>query len=124
TCPRRWPRFEVLNRRRKPPTVVIPGTERSEGALRNDDGYCLAAERLGVLLGPEPHQQLAADIEHRTLDHRRLREHQRDGLLLVSPSLSLSGSLRNVVPARLSSVSHPLARAQRSTVPRSTPALL
>src|SRR4051812_6330841 len=59
------------------------------GAPRNDDGYYLAAECLGVLLGLESHQELAADIEHRTLDHRRLREHQRDGLLLREPFLVL-----------------------------------
>jgi hypothetical protein len=61
--------------------VVAPGMTRDE--------YCFAAECLGVLLGLESHQQLAADIEHRALDHRRLREHQRDRLLLREPFLVL-----------------------------------
>ena len=42
----------------------------------------------------------------------------------VRPSLSLSGSLRNVVPARLSSVSQPAFFAQPSSFARSMPAVL
>src|SRR5262245_46545752 len=42
----------------------------------------------------------------------------------VSPSLSLSGSARKVVPARLSSVSQPTSRDQPSSRPRSMPAAL
>src|SRR5665213_2496946 len=42
----------------------------------------------------------------------------------VRPSLSLSGSLRKVVPARLSSVSQPAFLAQPSSLARSMPAVL
>src|ERR1041385_8433140 len=39
------------------------------------------------------HNAAAAEIEHRPLDHRRLLEHQRDGLLLVDARLGPVGQL-------------------------------
>ena len=42
----------------------------------------------------------------------------------VRPSLSLSGSLRNVVPALFSSVSQPAFLIQPSSLARSMPAVL
>jgi hypothetical protein len=42
----------------------------------------------------------------------------------VSPSLSASGSLRKVVPARFSNVSQPTAAAHFSSLTRSMPAAL
>src|SRR5690606_32085383 len=52
-----------------------------------------AAQRLGVELRPESHDPPLAEIEHRPLDHRRLRQHQRDRLLLVQPRLVGLGQL-------------------------------
>src|SRR6185437_7627375 len=57
-------------------------------------GYALVApsrERRGVLLRLKPDQELAADHEHRTFDHRRLRDHQGDRLFLGERVLVLLG---------------------------------
>src|SRR5262245_24432118 len=61
-------------------------------------------EGLPVRLRCEAHQELAAAIEHRPLDHRGLRQHQRERLLLVEPVLVLVGELaegrsRNLISA-------------------------
>src|SRR5262249_19678886 len=66
-------------------------------------------EFLLVLLRPEAHVELAADVEHRPPDHRRLRDHQRDRLLLGEPGLVLlrqraeraAGAIDERLPARL-----------------------
>src|SRR5580693_869828 len=53
------------------------------------------------------HELATAESEHRPLDHRRLRQHQRDGLLLVDPDFVLvrqlakghAGAIEQSLPA-------------------------
>src|SRR5579862_931894 len=70
--------------------------------------HSLFRDLLAVKLRLEAdHELAAADIEHRPLDHRRLRQHQRDGLLLVDPGLVLvrqlakrhAGAIEQSLPA-------------------------
>src|SRR5262245_8783452 len=50
-------------------------------------------EGLPVGLRRDAHQELAARIEQRPLDHRVLRQHQRERIFLVEPVLVLVGKL-------------------------------
>src|SRR5262245_36006792 len=60
---------------------------------RRSGSSALQTRRL-VLVGLEPDQQAAAaEVEHRPLDHRRLRQHQRNRLLLVDRLFVLVGQL-------------------------------
>src|SRR5262249_9186703 len=65
----------------------------ARGSGRRWQGRGLASPRLAegllVLLRLESNEELAVDVEHRAFDHRGLRSHQRDRLLLAQPFLIL-----------------------------------
>ena len=98
-------------------------------------------------IGLEPGDQHAVAFDDRAFDHRRLRQHQRDRLVLVEIDLvgirertkrraraiehgfagrpaSAQFFARKVVPARLSTVSQPNALVQRRSEALSAPAFL
>src|SRR5689334_16803159 len=66
-------------------------------------------EGAAVFLRPEADEDAIADLQHRPLDHRRLLQHQGDGLALVEPGLLRvrqlaeggAGPVENGLPADL-----------------------
>src|SRR6185312_5233577 len=68
---------------------IITGAQASDGArkLAGPAPWRNLAEARGVGLGPEADQQAAVALQHRPLDHRRLRQHQVDRLGLIQARL-------------------------------------
>src|SRR5438132_920883 len=76
----------------EPPPVTPPRRSLRSRGERTPEAVPQSprlAEGLGVLLGLEADEQLAVDVEHRPFDHRGLRGHQRERLLLAQPVLVL-----------------------------------
>src|SRR5262249_61675313 len=72
------------------PRPLLPPVTIADRLVRSmfiEDALAALTERLLVSLRTEADDQLAAHVEHRPLDHRRLIEHQRDRLLLGDPIL-------------------------------------
>src|SRR5262245_53276758 len=74
------------------PRPLLPPVTIADRLVRSMSMGLLArrlAQRLLVGLRAEAHDKLAAHVEDRPLDHRRLIEHQRDRLPLGDPVLVL-----------------------------------